>query len=30
MADICNQEYLQGLARMRVELINRDEQMRYV
>ena len=30
MAQVCNQEYLEGLTRMRVELINRDEKMRYI
>lgn len=30
MAQVCNQEYLDGLTRMRVELINRDEKMRYI
>jgi hypothetical protein len=30
MAQMCLQEYLQGITRMRVELINRDEIMRYV
>ena len=30
MSELCNREYLEGLTRMRVELINRDEKMRYI
>jgi len=30
MAQLSNQEYIEGLARMRIELINRDEQMRSI
>ena len=30
MSQMCLQEYLKGIERMRIELINRDEVMRYV
>ena len=30
MATMCLRQYQEGIERMRIELINRDEMMRYV